>query len=421
MSNIERRTIVDEFGELTQRMSARGKWVNETRTVNEITFNVDGKKKTDDYMRAVVSMPCKIRLNILNDRAEIKGDHKDLPNKWEPMSDVYHAAISNHVLDVGMTGRDRINDAMTTFSYRNRYHPIKEFFENTTWDGEDHLSNMLSHFTFDEKSKEWGNVFFRKWMIGAIAKVYEQAQNFMLVLDGKQGLGKSFWARWLCPLPRLFLESPLNPDDKDSYLRLASYWLWEVGELGATTRKADRDAMKDFITRREVTMRKPYGRHDIIKNATASLVGTINEDGAGFLNDRTGNRRFAVCCIEEIDRNYSTIDSSQLWAQIYSIYKSGESWHLDDDAKEAQIKLQESYETMSAVDQYLWQSFEISGDGWISSADILATLKDSGINGNDRSNLMELSGVLKSKGCKKVKRKNRWGFSGVAYLGKQLN
>jgi predicted P-loop ATPase len=63
-------------------------------------------------------------------------------------------------------------------------------------------------------------VFWRKWLIGSIAKMLRAQQNYMLVLLGAQGKGKSRLAEWLCPLPQLFYEGPINPDDKDSLIRL---------------------------------------------------------------------------------------------------------------------------------------------------------------------------------------------------------
>lgn len=44
----------------------------------------------------------------------------------------------------------------------------------------------------------------------------------------------------------------------------------------------------------EITLRKAYTKYDITKPAITSFIGTINEDGAGFLTDTTGNRRYVI-------------------------------------------------------------------------------------------------------------------------------
>ena len=97
-------------------------------------------------------------------------------------------------------------------------------------------------------------------MLGTVGKVINHDQNFMLVLDGRQDIGKSSLVRWLCPLPDYFIEGAIVPDDKDSTLRLIRHWIWEVGELQSTTRKADREALKNFITTVSYTHLDVYKR-----------------------------------------------------------------------------------------------------------------------------------------------------------------
>jgi predicted P-loop ATPase len=236
-------------------------------------------------------------------------------------------------------------------------------------------------------------------MLGAVGKVLNQDQNFMLVLDGRQDIGKSHLVRWLCPLPEYFIEGAIQPDDKDSQLRLMRHWLWEVGELQATTRKADREALKNFVTMRWVTVRKPFGRYDLKKPACASMIGTINESGAGFLDDRTGNRRFAVVNMKHIDWSYTRLDVSQIWAEIMASYRQGERGALSPDEKREQSLINAGYGSLSTVEEYLWEYYEVdpNQDDWLPVRDILATLELNGLTGNQRANLMELGQILKAK------------------------
>ena len=168
-------------------------------------------------------------------------------------------------------------------------------------------------------------LWLRRWLIGAVGKALEARQNVMLVLDSHQAAGKSYFVRWLgSVLPDYFSEAPLNPDDKDSWIRLMSTFVWELGELGSVTRRSDREALKHLISSRIVTVRKPYHRFDTIKPALASLIGTINNE-AGFLTDPTGNRRFLVCRLTGIDWAYTKkIDPHQVWAEAVTLYKAGE-------------------------------------------------------------------------------------------------
>lgn len=420
MSGPEYRSLSDEYGILTQRESARGGWVNVSRTMNGVTFMLDGSKRTVDYLLALQAGGINLRLNEMNGRVEVWGGLDLLPNEAEPMSDVLQDIILNWLTDIGHSGQERMMRAISEAAASNAYHPIKDYLARLKWNGQDHLSAFLDHLHFNRSVGDLGRVFFRRWLIGSVAKVIEQGQNFMLVIDGDQGIGKSYLVRWLCPLPRFFLEGAIHPDDKDTYLRLMSNWIWEVGELEGTTRKADRAALKDFITRREVTIRVPYGKHDIVRPAVASLIGTINEDGAGFLNDPTGTRRFAVVKLDRINYGYSRQDIDQLWAQVYALYLDGEPWELTGDEQKAQYAVNSRYEADSPVEQYLRRVYawnrvaSAQQESFVPSLDILEALKAEGLSGNERSNMMEISTILKREGLVKARSKGLVGFYGIA-------
>ncbi len=113
-------------------------------------------------------------------------------------------------------------------------------------------------------------------------------------LAADQGAGKSHFGKLDVSAAGYFIEKHVNPDDKDCSLYRTRAFVWEIMEIGATTKRADVEALKAHITATTVTERKAYGHYDTVKPAVASYIGTVNPDGAGFLQDTTGNRRFAV-------------------------------------------------------------------------------------------------------------------------------
>jgi predicted P-loop ATPase len=247
----------------------------------------------------------------------------------------------------------------------------------------------------------------------------------MLVLDGPQGIGKSEFARWLAsPMPDYFLEAPINTDDKDSEIRLMSYWIWEVSELGATTRKADYEALKAFLTTRKVTVRKPYGRHDIIKPALASFVGTIN-NSSGIFSDPTGSRRFILSKIEDISWDYSSeLDPADVWAEAMAAYLAGETWKLTRDEFLKSQQINEEYDVADPIEDLVKKFFDLDvarDDWWIPTSDILAVLQDptrGGLKGSTRGNAMGLAAVMTKLGHEKKRRNNNigqqvWGYTGI--------
>jgi putative DNA primase/helicase len=201
----------------------------------------------------------------------------------------------------------------------------------------------------------------------------------MLVLDGPQRLGKSYFSSWLCsPLPEYFIEAPIRPDDKDYRIRLVEKFIWEVAELDATTRRQDVSALKSFITERTVTVRKPYGHHDVTKPAMASLIGTINNSG-GFLADPTGSSRFLVVTLERINFAYSKeVDVAQLWAQAVALYRAGQPWALSADERTQQDAINEAYRLDDPLVGALASHFFLDVNEWLPSNTIVEVLAEKG-------------------------------------------
>lgn len=352
------------------------------------------------------AMGYSFRLNLCTDTIEIDD---------RPISDVVRAIIRVKLRDIGMHKQlAAAEDAYTAEAERNAYHPVRDYLSGLKWDNEDHFATLADCLHSDDPPIVYPDgttvalcsVYLYRWMIGAVAKVLDCEQNVMLVLDGPQGIGKSTLVRWLCSgLPKFFIEGPINVADKDTDVRLLDRWIWEVSELDATTRKSDQSAIKAFITKREVTVRKAYGRHDITKPAMASQVGTVN-NSTGFLADETGSRRFYITRLEKIDMEYQQIDVNQLWAQIVALYRDGEPWKLRGVEVEAQARRNEGYEIGTVLDDYIekYYSFDPAYSDPMTLGDIVADLAaaDIRLSGTERMQHMELARVLTRRGAQKV-------------------
>jgi len=348
--------------------------------------------RAKDYVEELAMMGYGFRSNELDDNIEVNG---------EPISDNLEAKIRSRMRDKGF-GKElgAIKDAYIEAAVDNSYHPVKEYLEALEWDGRGWIQYLAGHF------RDHDNVFgiwLRRWLIGAVAKAFEPTQNYMLVLDGGQGLGKSHFAAWLgSALPAYFIEGPIQPENKDFIIRLANKWIWEVSELGSTTKKADREALKAFITTQIVVARKPYGRHDIKKPALASLIGTINDE-AGFLNDPTGSRRFLACTLTGVDWNYTKIDVNQVWAEAYAAYKAGETWSLSPDEKIHQRRINEYYESEDPLETSIKAAYmlvEPMPDTWVSTGEVLAKLA---LDDRNVGYARRVSTLLKKLGCKRTR------------------
>jgi hypothetical protein len=366
--------------------------------------------KSRDYLNALAIMGYSFRMNVLADVIEVNG---------VPLTDAIAAKIRAQMRDRGFSQINAFEDAYTAEAYDNRYHPITQYLDGLAWDGGNHIAALASHFTDKESVFP---LYLRKWLIGAVAKARTGKQNVMLVMEGAQNIGKSFLTEWLGGVlgPGYYFEGSLNPEDKDALVRLASVWVWQVSELGATTRKADREMMKQFLSQSNVTVRKAYGRYDIHKPALASFIGTLNKEG-GFLNDPTGSRRFVTATFTAIDWSYSdTLNPNQVWAEANAAYQMGEPWTLNAVEFAMSEQINRGHEVDNPMEGLLLKYFHVDENlpTWTPSIEILTTLQLNGWRGASRADAMELSAVMTKLQIERRKGHNAngqrvWGYSGV--------
>ena len=408
------REGVDEFSAYVEEETGRG-WRKLRRSLNGYEFLVYGPK-TNDYIMAINASGVQLQLNDMSDRIEL--------SDGRPISDIELSAILNRLRDYDMRDTARMRDAVKEAALRNRYHPVRDYLDAQLWDGECHFDRLMACLAMSSPAAA---AFWRKWLIGSIAKMLRAQQNYMLVLLGAQGKGKSRLAEWLCPLPQLFYEGPINPDDKDSLIRLINNWIWEVAELDSTTKRSERSALKHFISTKTVKVRVPYGQYDTEKPAAASMIGTINEDGTGFLHDPTGNRRFAVVHLDDIDWSYTKIDRDQLWAELYAAYLAGEPWELTPYEQEIQAEINGGHMMVSPLEELLLQYYEIDKtetERFTPTMEILDRLTTLGLKGDQFKQKMELTSILTKMGLKPEQRRHSGkvlrGYRGIWYRGERI-
>ena len=325
-------------------------------------------RKTADYMRVLSMLGYDFKFNQARQEIECNG---------APMTDELMKKIRGQVRDTGIWETHVAEDAYAGFAYDHRYHPVKEYITSLQWDGKKYIEELAAHFV--DEHQVFG-LYLRKWLIGCIARTMAREQNRMLVMDGRQGMGKDHFAKWLASgLPTdYFYEGPIVPDDKDCRIRLMRTWIWDVNELGSTTGKQDREALKAFLTLEWIQVRKPYGHFDVQGPALSSFIGTANNE-RGLLNDPTGSRRFMVTKMLDIDWGYTKIDVSNVWAEAYAAYLAGETWRLTGAEVDRANEINETYQMVDMVEEAIKGLFEIdlAQPAWtLSSRDIMETLKD---------------------------------------------
>lgn len=355
--------------------------------------------KPSDYMEVVHTLGYQFTQNSMNDRIYVNGNL---------MSDGIESLIMTKLREHGYRQKNVFEDAFIAEGHEKQFHPIREYLGALEWDGKDHLGELGKYV---KDKDDMFPTLIRKWFIGAVSKILapsSKEQNPMLVLAGAQGKGKSVMVHWFgSPLPEFFIASPIYPDNKDFVINSSSHFVWEVEELGSTLRRQDIEALKAFLSRPTNSFRAPYGRFEIQKPVTASYIGTINPDGNGFLNDNTGNRRYRVCHIIDIDWGYEkALDINQLWAQAVALFKGGETYLLDAETDKKIQEINDRYSLDDPLAKHILDGFEIveDADAFVSTADIMRWLKANDIIHSevDKSISMRLGNIMVKLGAEKI-------------------
>lgn len=198
------------------------------------------------------------------------------------------------------------------------YYPVRDYLDALRWDGVPRLEECLPGVTPTDYTR-W---VARKCLVAAVARVYEPGcfWDHTLVLYGDEGVGKS---KWISRMSKGWTASlPSKIDGADAMMVMQRSWI-VVSDEGHAMKRADFEALKDFLTRTEDTYRKPYARQPLSSKRRAVVWSTTNDET--FLRNEIGNRRFLVVrCEGAVDFDALTDDYvDQVWAEAVDLYRSG--------------------------------------------------------------------------------------------------
>lgn len=234
-------------------------------------------------------------------------------------------------------GRNQIDEAIIALAHSHRYHPVKNYLKELTWDSISRIDTWLIDYC-----KADDNVYVRdvgrKVLIAAIARIYDAGCKFdnILVLEGKQGTGKS---RALATLGgEWFADSIGDISNKDAVAALQAKWIIELSELEPVT-KAQSETLKAFISRQSDRCRLAYERHIRDFPRQCIFIGTTNN--STYLKDETGGRRFWPVKLNGfIDLEKLAKDRDQLWAEARDKYFSTKEILMLDREASALLSIQ---------------------------------------------------------------------------------
>lgn len=211
------------------------------------------------------------------------------------------------------------------------------------WDGKERLGNILSEVCGAPKS-DYTSEVMKKFMVGAVGRIYEPGKKFdnVLMLHGGQGSGKSSFSSLLAPGDEDFyasLDFSMMDDIKKTGELLQGKLVVELEEMGGL-RKTSQKKVKSGITRKCDRYRECFNRFSDDHYRTNVFIGTVNpEAGRGVLTDMTGNRRYWPVSAPGRGLSYTQIKKimddqrDQLWAEALFYYCQGMEPILSPEAE----------------------------------------------------------------------------------------
>lgn len=321
----------------------------------DLSFKGNALNTTDNIAFMLDFYKIKISYNLMTKYPEFHCPGKSFSKVNE--ADCYFTEISNLCVKNAVPKVD-LDAHINLISERNMHHPAIDFILSKPWDGHSRIDEFMQ--TIECDNENLSKKLLYRWMLGAVAApfCYEGiSMEGILVFQGKQSIGKTYWFLKLVPESHRFLVQDgilLDPNNKDSVIGATSCWLGELGEIDGTIRKSDIAAQKAFITRSKDTYRVPFGRKERKVPRQTVFYGSVNT--VQYLIDETGNRRYWSISIKQINYDHQ-INMQQVWAEFKVLLDKGESYRLTAEEKLLLNEENKSFEFIDPLEEAILNRF----------------------------------------------------------------
>lgn len=315
-----------------------------------------------------------IAFNVLANTAEVIGDvpwHRATVTKCWRDTDTSNLKIYIEHKYCDFSDRN-FENAFAKVTEDRAFNPVKNYLDNLPkWDGIKRVEDLFIR-NLDADDNAYTREVTRKWFSAAVARIYKPGIKFdnIIVLDGKQGVGKSTIIKSLVNQDYFSDSLQLSDmeDSKKAGEKVQGFWIIEIQEL-AGMRKADIEKVKGFISSTDDKYRASYGHHVESHPRQCIIFATVNGE-QGYLRDLTGNRRFWVIKInsKNVIPNFKfTSDfKDQFWAEAKHYYDCGEPLFLSSEYLEVATQYQnnamEHDDRAGLVEKYLNELLPINWD-----------------------------------------------------------
>ena len=217
-----------------------------------------------------------------------------------------------------------LHAAIVAAAMENSFHPVRDYLNGVEWDDVSRVDTWIETYLGDKSDPKYTRPVGKMYLISMVARAFEPGckVDYVLTLEGPQGILKSTALATLTVNPKWFSDDLPDLNDKDAKQHLRGKWLIELGEMHRPHR-ASNATFKTFVTRRVDKYRPPYARNETDQPRQGVFASTVNLDQ--YLTDETGNRRTWPVKCGTIELEALKRDRDQLWAEAVMMYRRGDT------------------------------------------------------------------------------------------------
>lgn len=385
---------------------------------------------TENIIRAMEILPTtagKFRMNMWTNRKEtiFKSD------KWRIVEDFDYLMVRKELVMsfpyMAIQGAKKadIEDGILYLCALNPYDPVLEYLKDLEWDGIPRIEEIYNALGAEKTPTT--QLFLKSWILGMVKRLLEPGSkyDYVIVLEGEQGIGKSFFFHTLSDIFKLkddnlnHLETMISPDNKDFYMQMMGKIIIEFTE-GEIFSKASQEAIKGVVTKRFDTFRPPFGKEIVDVPRRFVFAMTTNSDE--YLRDDSGGRRWLpIACGEKIDIKWVEENRDQIFAEAYhrlTVLKEKLPNVETEEARELQSSRKANYMQEESIINWYLGLKEMDRIEGVSTQDgfNLAVAPNNAYEKFDKRTEMIIGNIYKS--MLKLERKsiNRKGKRGYRYF-----
>lgn len=252
--------------------------------------------------------------------------------------------------------KNLINDSVLAVSHNYPTHPVRDYLDSLKWDGTLRLEKWLIDYAGADNTPYIRDIS-KKTLLQAVKRIYRPGckADHMLILEGKQGVGKSTLVNILGG--EYYADVHIDPHSKDTVDALRGRWIVEISEL-EVFRRSDSNSLKAFISRQTDVVRPAYASKSIEIDRQFIFIGTTNLDAMGQYFLDSANRRYWPVEIKQVDFAGIQAARDQLFAEAADRVLSGDDVFITDpevlkEAERVQASRRISDAWLPMIEEYI--------------------------------------------------------------------